>query len=57
MSEHTLKIITLSLACVLYILLAFSLIYDIIKSRRFYKCMEEQHKAFIKSIEQAHEQR
>ena len=57
MSEHTLKIITLSLACVLYILLACSLIYDIIKSRRFYKRMEEQHKTFIKSIEQDHEQR
>lgn len=57
MSEHTLKIITLSLACVLYVLLICSLIYNIIKSRKFYKCMEEQHKAFIKSIEQGHEQR
>lgn len=57
MSEHTLEIITLSLACVLYVLLICSLIYNIIKSRKFYKCMEEQHKAFIKSIEQGHEQR
>ena len=57
MSEHTLKIITLSLACILYILLACSLIYNMIKSRRFYKRMEEQHKAFMKSIEQDHEQR
>lgn len=57
MSEHTLKIITLSLACVLYVLLVCDLIYNIIKSRKFYKCMEEQHKAFIKSIEQGHEQR
>ena len=57
MSEHTLKIITLSLACVLYVLLICSLIYNIIKSRKFYKCMEEQHKACIKSIEQGHEQR
>ena len=57
MSEHTLKIITLSLACVLYVLLMCDLIYNIIKSRKFYKCMEKQHKAFIKSIEQGHEQR
>ena len=57
MSEHTLKIITLSLVYVLYILLACSLIYDIIKSRKFYKRMEEQHEAFMKSIEQGHEQR
>ena len=57
MSEHTLKIITLSLVCVLYVLIAGSLIYDIIKSRKFYKRMEEQHKAFMKSIEQGHEQR
>ena len=57
MSEHTLKIITLSLACVLYVLFMCDLIYNIIKSRKFYKCMEEQHKAFIKSIEQGHEQR
>ena len=57
MSEHTLKIITLSLVCVLYVLLAGSIIYEMVKSRRFYKCMEEQHKAFMKSIEQGHEQR
>lgn len=57
MSEHTLKIITLSLACVLYVLLMCNLIYDIIKSRKFYKRMEEQHEAFMKSIEQGHEQR
>lgn len=57
MSEHTLKIIILSLVYVLYILLACSLIYDIIKSRKFYKRMEEQHEAFMKSIEQDHEQR
>ena len=57
MSEYVIKIITLSLVCVLYVLLAGSLIYDIIKSRKFYKRMEEQHKAFMKSIEQDHEQR
>lgn len=57
MSEHTLKIIILSLVYVLYILLACSLIYDTIKSRKFYKRMEEQHEAFMKSIEQDHEQR
>lgn len=57
MSEHTLKIITLSLAYVLYVLLMCNLIYDIIKSRKFYKRMEEQHEAFMKSIEQGHEQR
>lgn len=57
MSEHTLKIITLSLACVLYVLLVCDLIYEMIKSRRFYKRMEEQHEAFMKSIEQGHEQR
>lgn len=57
MSEHTLKIITLSLACVLYVLFVCDLIYDIIKSRKFYKRMEEQHEAFMKSIEKDHEQR
>lgn len=57
MSEYVLKIITLSLACVLYVLLMCDLIYDIIKSRKFYKRMEEQHEAFMKSIEQGHEQR
>ena len=57
MSEHTLKIITLSLVCILYVLLVCDLIYDIIKSRKFYKRMEEQHEAFMKSIEQGHEQR
>ena len=57
MSEHTLKIITLSLACVLYVLLMCDLIDNIIKSRKFYKRMEEQHEAFMKSIEQGHEQR
>ena len=57
MSEHTLKIITLSLACVLYVLLVCDLIYEMVKSRKFYKRMEEQHEAFMKSIEQGHEQR
>ena len=57
MFEYTLKIIMLSLVCVLYVLFVCYLIYDIIKSRKFYKRMEEQHEAFMKSIEKDHEQR
>ena len=57
MSEYVIKIIMLILVYILYVLVLCSLIYDIIKSRKFYKRMEEQHEAFMKSIGQDHEQR
>lgn len=57
MSECTLRIIVWCLLCVLLVLQICNLIYDAIKSRRFYKRMEAQHEAFMKSLERDREQR
>ena len=57
MSECTLRIIVWCLLGVLLVLQISILIYDTIRSRRFYKRMEKQHEAFMKSLEQDHEQR
>ena len=57
MSEYTLRIIVWCLLSVLLVLQISILIYDTIRSRRFYKRMEKQHEEFMKSLEQDHEQR
>lgn len=57
MSEYTLRIIVWCLLCVLLVLQMGIILYDTIRSRRFYKRMEAQHEAFIKSLERDHEQR
>lgn len=57
MSECTLRIIVWCLLCLLLVLQIGNLIYEAIRSRRFYKRMEAQHEAFMKSLERDHEQR
>lgn len=57
MSEYTLRIIVWCLLCVLLVLQMGIIMYDAIRSRRFYKRMEAQHEAFMKSLERDHEQR
>lgn len=57
MSECTLRIIVWCLLCVLLVLQIGNLIYEAVRSRRFYKRMEAQHEAFMKTLEKEHEQR
>jgi hypothetical protein len=57
MSENTLRIIVWCLLGVMLVLQIGNLIYEAIRSRRFYKRMEEQHNAFMKSLERDREQR
>lgn len=57
MSEYTLRIIVWCLLGVMLVLQISNLIYEAIRSRRFYKRMEEQHDAFMKSLERDREQR
>ena len=49
--------IALGLSCGALILLIGNIVYEAILAKRFYKHMEEQHDAFMKSLERDREQR
>ena len=57
MFKYTLINIALYLTCGAQILLIGYIVYEAILARRFYKHMEEQHDAFMKSLERDREQR